>query len=425
MRITILTVGSQGDVQPFLALGTGLQAAGHRVRIATNELFRDAIRGRGLDFSGLPWNPGRMLGKVLDANPLLLLRETVRNYGALLPQIYEQALRSCEDADLVLVHPGVLFIADVLADRLRRPVCQAHYDPFTPTRFRPNFLFPPLPHGLQFSLGGFYNEWTHWVFAQGGWLAYRGAINRARRKTFGLPPLSARLPRRFLRPSVPFLYCFSPHVVPPAPDWDRNIHVTGFWFLDRDPDWQPPERLRDFLAAGPPPVFVGFGSMMDREPEALARLVLEALARSGQRGILAKGWGGLGAVAESDRVLFLTEAVPHDWLFPRTAAVVHHGGAGTTAAGLRAGTPTVVVPYFGDQPFWGRRVRDLGVGAGPVPRKQLTAERLAETLRAANDPLVRSRAAELGARIRAENGIARAVEVLERIAAAAPGANRR
>jgi UDP:flavonoid glycosyltransferase YjiC (YdhE family) len=424
MRITLLTTGTVGDVQPFVALGEGLRAAGHQVLIAAPKAYGDLVRGRALGFSPLAGDPRELIedngGRkplTLEGNPLRFLREAARRIEPVLVRLFHDALRSCQGADVVLCGPTVPFITDALAQKLRRPVCLAGLVPLGPTRFEANFLVPPLPRGLRSLQGGAFNRLTHWVVLQGSWLIFRRAVNRARRRVFGLPPRPALLPRTLLPPG-PVLYGFSPEVVSPPADWPAHHRVTGYWFLDRAPDWQPPARLRDFLQAGPPPVYVGFGSMRDRDPEALARLVLQALARAGQRGILSGGWEGLGRLQVPGTILVLTESVPHDWLFPHMSAVVHHGGAGTTAAGLRAGVPTVVVPYFFDQPFWGRRVRDLGVGPAPLPRNRLTAGGLAAAIRrAADDPLLRSRAADLGARIRAENGVARAVEALEQVGA--------
>ncbi|MCP4593378.1 MAG: glycosyltransferase family 1 protein, partial [bacterium] len=157
-------------------------------------------------------------------------------------------------------------------------------------------------------------------------------------------------------------------MAPKPSDWGEQAHVTGYWFLDHVSDWQPPADLVRFLESGPPPVYVGFGSMMSRRAEQTTRITLDALKQSGQRGLIATGWGALSQSDLPDEV-FLIESVPHDWLFPRTAAVVHHGGAGTTGAGLRAGVPGIVVPFGGDQPFWARRVEALGVGPAPIPRK--------------------------------------------------------
>jgi sterol 3beta-glucosyltransferase len=208
----------------------------------------------------------------------------------------------------------------------------------------------------------------------------------------------------------PTLYGFSPSVIPKPSDW-HNTEVTGYWFLDAATDWVPPADLMAFLQAGPPPVYIGFGSMGSRKPEETADLVLQAIARTGQRAILLSGWGGLSK-ADLPETVFMVESVPHSWLFSQVAAVVHHGGAGTTAAGLRAGVPSIVIPFFGDQPFWGQRVAKLGVGPEPIPRKQLTVERLAQAIRTAvTDRGMIRRAADLGAKIQAEDGVANAVAI--------------
>jgi sterol 3beta-glucosyltransferase len=203
-------------------------------------------------------------------------------------------------------------------------------------------------------------------------------------------------------------------VLPKPPEWGDWIHITGYWFLDHPPEWRPSAGLVDFLRSGPPPVYVGFGSMNNRNPEEVTGLALKALARARQRGLLLTGWGGLSQSDLPDDV-FKIETIPHDWLFPQMAAVVHHGGIGTLAAGLRAGVPSIVVPYFSDQPFWGQRVAALGVGPPPIPRQSLTAGHLAAAIQlAVGDPGIRARAAALGEKIRAENGVARAVEAFHR-----------
>jgi sterol 3beta-glucosyltransferase len=248
------------------------------------------------------------------------------------------------------------------------------------------------------------------------WQGFRSADKLARQQVLGLPaapfwgPYDADCVR-----GMPVLYGYSPSVIPRPSDWDDDTHVTGYWFLDSEDKWNPPTALLDFLESGPAPVYIGFGSMSNRNPEETAGLVVNALKQIDQRAILLSGWSGLhkNDLPES---IFMIDSIPHSWLFPRVAAVVHHGGAGTTAAGLRAGVPSVVVPFFGDQPFWGARVAELGVGPKPAPRKSLTAERLAQAIQTAvTDVAIRENAANLGSKIQAEDGVARAVDIIREI----------
>ncbi|MBL1129515.1 MAG: glycosyltransferase family 1 protein, partial [Chloroflexi bacterium] len=213
----------------------------------------------------------------------------------------------------------------------------------------------------------------------------------------------------------PVLYGFSEAVIAKPADWGSQAHVTGYWFLESERDWQPPPALEDFLQRGPTPISIGFGSMSSGKAEETAQLVLQALAKSGQRAILLTGWQGL-QVDDLPNYVFALDSAPHDWLFSQVSAVVHHGGAGTTAAGLRAGVPPIVIPFFADQPFWGQRVADLGVGPTPIPRKKLAADRLAHAIQqAVQDSAMRRRAVALGEKIRAENGVARPVALIDRM----------
>jgi UDP:flavonoid glycosyltransferase YjiC (YdhE family) len=311
--------------------------------------------------------------------------------------------------DAILAGLGGLYTGISLAEKLNLPLIQAHLFPFSPTAEFPSVLTPNLPAWTPAVI----RRWTHVLTRQIMWQSFRSADQIARRQVFGLPAAP------FLGPSPsptthkwPILYGFSPAVIPTPADWETTACVTGYWFLDAEEGWEPPARLADFLQAGPPPISIGFGSMSNRDPQKTAELVLTALKQSGQRAVLLSGWGGLSNRNFPDSVLMLDSA-PHAWLFPRMAAVVHHGGAGTTAAGLRAGVPSILIPFFGDQPFWGRKVAQLGVGPAPIPRKQLSAESLARAIRqAVENTGMRSRAAQLGATIQAEDGVRKAVEVI-------------
>lgn len=248
------------------------------------------------------------------------------------------------------------------------------------------------------------------------WQGFRSADNLTRKQVLNLPAASFWGPYNADQVhQCPILYGFSPLVIPPPSDWDTNTHVTGFWYLDQVEDWTPPPDLMEFLEAGSPPIYVGFGSMSSRKPEETADLILSALEQTKQRAVMLSGWRGLQKADLPDSV-FMVDSVPFSWLFPRVAAVVHHGGAGTTAYGLRAGVPSIVVPFFADQPFWGYCVAKLGVGPKPIPRRKLTVERLAKAIQeAVKDEAMRQRAADLGSKIQAEDGVARAVAIIQQI----------
>lgn len=414
MIITLIATGSRGDVQPYIALAEGLNRAGHTARFVTPSNFEPLARSYGLDVWPIPGDTEAIATseeirrRVEGGNFVRLMAEMSKAARGAAVAMTGVAFEAAQGADLLLGGLGGLYTGLALAEKLDLPFVQAHVVPFTPTGDFAGVLAPPLP----FPPGRRLNRLTHHLTRQMVWQGFRSA-DAAARATLGLPrapfagPYNTAAARR-----GPVLYGFSPHVVPRAADWGADVHVTGYWMLDAADEWSPPPALEAFLAAGPAPVYVGFGSMSNRDPAATAALVLAALWRSGQRAVLLSGWGGLNPADLPDSV-FLLDSAPHAWLFPRMAAVVHHGGSGTTGAALRAGVPSLVVPFFGDQPFWGRRVAELGAGPSPIPRKQLTAERLAAAIEVAvTDAGMRRRAADLGAKLRAEDGVARAAAIL-------------
>jgi sterol 3beta-glucosyltransferase len=417
MRIVVFGLGSQGDVQPYVALAKGLKEAGHTVRLVTNENFQKLVDSQGLEFYPVSGN----VQEVVESPEMRSLLEkgnflAINAYTAKIIQRVaidwaKEGLAACQGMDLLVAGVGGQYVARALSEKLQIPLLQAYVFPFTPTKAFPGVVFPQSIA----KLGGAVNRLSHHLMRQMMWQGFRKADRLAREQVFDLPAApffgSDHLPQPR---QYPTLYGFSPSVIPKPADW-HNTEVTGYWFLDGAADWSPPADLIAFLQAGPSPVYIGFGSMGSRKPEETADLVLQAIARTGQRAILLSGWGGLSK-ADLPETVFMVESVPHSWLFSQVAAVVHHGGAGTTAAGLRAGVPSIVIPFFGDQPFWGQRVAKLGVGPDPFSRKQLTVERLAQAIRqAVTDQFMIRRAADLGTKIRAEDGIASAVALVERI----------
>lgn len=409
MKVLISTFGTHGDVQPYLALGQGLRAAGHTAAVCTSASYRPLIEGLGLQYAPISNTMLDLTRALLDGSEPMLA--VTRRMGPAMRAMLEEEWRAAQAfaPDLLVYHPKMLGSYHI-AEKLGIPLALAIPMPlYTPTRAFPT----PFLAGLR--LGGRANRASFQLMALSGGM-YSGMTNRFRVATLGLPPLRRFADQLVTRAGapIPVLYPYSRHLLPPPADFPPHVHVTGTWFLEPTAPWEPPAALAAFLAAGPTPVYVGFGSTGGRGGQRRAQIVLDALAQAGQRGVLARGWGGLKPDRLPDTVYLLDEA-PHDWLFPRMAAVVHHGGSGTTAAGLRAGKPTVICPAFGDQPFWGRAVAERGLGPAPLPQQTLSAARLAAAIRVAvGDQAMGERAAVIGERIRAEDGVGSAVAILER-----------
>lgn len=397
MRILILTVGSRGDVQPYVALGAALRARGHAVTLCTGRGFEDMIDAHGLEAAPLSDNSRALVQTPEMQAALHSFSGKVRAWRAFkgmarrtLDEMWSVAQE--DRPDVIVYHPKALG-APHIAEALGAVAVPSFLQPaFVPTGA---FSSPLLP-GV--NLGRFGNRLSHQALLGLASIVTSRTISRWRRERLGLAPSGPRDLYAGFDPSgrpVPRLHGYSCHLVPKPDDWSEREHVTGYWFLDEGTDWEPPEALARFLDAGPPPVYVGFGSMPAKDPERMTGIVRAALNTVGARGLLATGWGGLDGAGYSDQIHVL-DAAPHDWLFPRCAAVVHHGGAGTTHAALRWGRPAVICPVFGDQPFWGRCVAALGAGPDPLPQKRLTAAALAQALNAALSPVMQARADEVG-----------------------------
>ena len=414
--ITFIAYGTRGDVQPAIALGKSLHQRGHTVRILAGANFAGWIQQHGLiplptriDMQALMASQGGRDWVEKGHNPVMQMRimgQLLDKHGM---QIARDAWKACQGSDLIVSS----FTSDVYAVGMAEKLGVAHVSaPLQPTLFTTKdgrvLLNAPLPNR---------NSWINYFFGRlfietAAWSLYGDIANRTRTELLGLPA-QTRAENRADRQKMTIIHGYSPHVVPHPDDWPDNFHTAGYWFLDEHEQWQPPGDLLDFLGAGSPPVAIGFGSMTGRNPRKMNDLVLEAVQMSGQRAILLSGWAGLGEMQLPKTVLQLP-AAPHSWLFPKMAAVVHHGGAGTTAAGLRAGTSSIVVPHFADQPFWGQRVASLGVGPKPITRPKLTAHKLADGIdTAVSHQTMRQNAAALGEEIRAEDGIGKAVALIE------------
>lgn len=417
MILSLIAIGSRGDVQPIVALGRGLSDAGYTVRIVTQESFAPMVRQQGLEFFPVEGDAEALTNEMMLAgmkgnglNLLSMYRGIMRTFGAI-TQSYQEAFAAevLRDSDAILSQlPGGFYGYD-LAEHLRVPYIALSVIPQEVTSAYPLSLLP-----MRFSLGGRYNRLTYAVGQQLAWHPFRKSINQFRHE-LGLPPASFWWGnmRRMAREHVPVIQGFSEYVIPKQPEWGEHVHTTGYWTLDESSK-EPSDALLRFLETGDPPVFIGFGSMPVPEPQSTTTLILEALKRSGKRGILHTGWAKLGATELPDTV-FPLDYAPYAWLFPRMSAVIHHGGSGTTGLALRSGVPSMVIPFTADQPFWGARTHALGVGATPIPFTRMTAENLAQAIQIMTQSTdMQRQAVHLRDAMAAENGVQQAVELIQR-----------
>ncbi len=428
----MLASGTRGDVQPFLALALGLRRVGVPVVLGAAPRFRSLVEGRGVEFAALEGNPSDLMAGDSRSMPVSLRGGAARGAAAtvrFLRDAQPEYRRMLESAAALCglsgaaagagiraaVHPPARAVLVGLAstwglsiaEALGVPAVLCMLQPFGRTRAFPSALLP-----FRFSLGAAYNGLSYRVVEQSMWLPWRRTINEWRRRMLGLAPLPlwGGLPAS----GFPCLYGFSPAVAPAPPDWPAGHLVTGYWFLEDAAGWAPAPGLQRFLASGVPPLYIGFGSMGMQGGIGALKVIEKALVSSGLRAVVSAGAGpGLPRPAEGSRCLFVGDEVSHSWLFPRMAAVMHHGGAGTTAMGLRAGVPSIIVPTAADQYFWGERVARNGAGPKPLRPRDLTAAALARVFtRVVTDQGMKEKARLLGGKIRAENGVERAVEAL-------------
>jgi UDP:flavonoid glycosyltransferase YjiC (YdhE family) len=413
IRVAIFTVGTEGDARPYAALGRGLAEAGHSVVIATSREFESFVRAQGLGFAPLTADFLEMMRRnraVMDRrSQMRLVRTLMRETRRMAQDWAEEGLAAASGADLVIGSGNVALLAASVAERLGIAYVSSQLQPFHPSRDLPPVLFrppaAPLPGGLNLTLYHLL-RWLAWRFM-------RRAVNGVRRN-LGLPPYPWTGPwDRAYGGAAPTLYAFSPLVTPRQPEWPERIAMPGYFVLKAADRYVPPVELERFLADGPAPIYIGFGSMVSDKTRDLARIAAEAARLSASRAIIGAGWAGLGDSLAASKNLLVVDRVPHDWLFPRVSLAVHHCGAGTTAAAARAGIPTVPIPFVGDQFFWGWQLGRLGVATPRLERRALTAERLADAIGLARTPAMIGRAHALGLRLRAEDGVTAAVRQLE------------
>ncbi|KAF2427293.1 UDP-Glycosyltransferase/glycogen phosphorylase, partial [Tothia fuscella] len=428
LNVVVHVVGSRGDVQPFVALGKELTSKyGHRIRLATHGTFKSFVEENGLEFFDIGGDPAELMAFMVKNPGLIPGMESLKagdvgKRRAGMAEILQGCWKSCADVTDIKeesnggnVPKAKPFVANAIianppsfahihcAQKLGIPLHLMFTMPWSATTSFPH----PLANIKSTTADGrMTNELSYTLVEMMTWEGLGDLINKFRTETLGLEMLSQAAAISMIhRLRIPYTYCWSPALIPKPKDWGANVTISGFYFLSLASNYTPDPDLLEFLQAGPPPVYIGFGSIVVKDPNTMTKLIFEAVERTGQRALVSKGWGGLGG-DELDKPdgVFMLGNCPHDWLFQHVSAVVHHGGAGTTAAGIALGRPTVIVPFFGDQPFWGSMVARAGAGPQPVQYKDLTADGLANAILEALKPETLERATELGERIREEKG---------------------
>ncbi|KAE9373334.1 glycosyltransferase family 1 protein [Stipitochalara longipes BDJ] len=425
LNIVIQVVGSRGDVQPFIALGQELQVVGHRVRIATHDVFEQFVRDSGLEFFPIGGDPTELMAYMVKNPGIIPKLATIRagditKKRKMISAMLKGCWRSCIDPD---PSTGTPFVAEAIianppsfahmhcAQAMGIPVHLMFTMPWTATRAFPHplanvQLADTDPKTTNFLSYGLVDMMT--------WQGLGDVVNHWRKNTLNLEPLPTMVGANLANYlKIPFTYCWSPALIPKPFDWPSHIDVCGFFFRNA-PDYTPFPDLDQFLRSGPPPIYIGFGSIVMEDAHDMTRIILDAIRMCGVRAIVSEGWSKLGSGVEDHKdVLFIGDC-PHEWLFKHVSAVIHHGGAGTTACGLLNGRPTAIVPFFGDQPFWANMVFAARAGPRPLDHKTLNSSTFVSAIETLLHPSTIQAAARISQKMKSENGIKAAVRSFHR-----------
>lgn len=407
MRITMICIGSTGDVRPYIVLGRELKARGHDISICAFSDFEAAVLKEGFRFKPVAGDVKNLMGNLMNGSTGVgFLKQVHDSLIDCIDPFLTDIEAACEDCDAII---GTYFgqVFQSLAEMHHIPYIQTHYFPMDKNPETPITSAPGQHAGKVWNLASY--QVGHLVVS-----AMEKYYLSDWREKHGMTPrkLKTTPDYQLNGHTIPVLYAMSPLVMPRPATWGENIHMTGYWLDNSCSDYEPTPALKAFLEAGEKPIYVGFGSMVSGDMGETLGMVLDAVEQSGVRAVLSTGWGGVKIPERED--IFVADFVPHDWLFRHVSAVVHHGGAGTTAAGIQAGLPSLIIPFGGDQPFWAGRVQELGIGPKAIPRDKLSVSRLTKAfVDLTTTKKYRVAAHELGERLVLENGAVIAANIIE------------
>jgi sterol 3beta-glucosyltransferase len=417
MKIAITTVGTRGDLQPYIALGVGLKEAGHEVLIVSSKNEEMFVKNYGLDFFSLNVD----IQKLMDGdevqemskgnNPFKFILSHLKGskkLKRLMVETQAEIWTACQTADIIIFHPGMP-LGFFIAQEKKLISVMANPFPVIATRDYPAILFYTSPR-----LGRLFNNITHLIFEKVFWSLSKSAVVEFWSKSvkskmnFSTSPV-----RQQIESGMPLINGYSNLFFNQSKNWQSNIHTTGNWFVEKEPNFIPSIELTNFIEYGEQPIYIGFGSMKELDTfKTTLSIIKNALEITKQRAVVGLGWSKLTFNESIPDNIFLIESIPHSWLFPKMKTVIHHGGAGTTATGLRAGKPTIIIPHNADQPAWGQRVFELGVGSKPIKKTNLTADSLASAIYFTQQQNIILNADKLGQELRKENGVTNAVKII-------------
>jgi sterol 3beta-glucosyltransferase len=417
MKIAITTLGTRGDLQPYIALGLGLKDAGYEILIVSSKNEEIFVKNYGLEFFALSVDIQMLMdSEEVQAmskgnNPLKFILSHLKGskkLKQLMVETQKEIWAACQSADIIIFHPGMP-LGFFIAQEMKRISIMANAFPVIATKDYPAILFYTSPR-----LGRLFNMITHKIFEKLFWALSKAAVVKfwntsvKTKMNFSIPPI-----RQQIESGMPILNGYSNLFFHQPNDWPNNIHTTGGWFIDKEPNFVPPPELLHFIENGEAPIYIGFGSMKDIISfNATLSIIKEALDITKQRAVVGLGWSKYSYSDKIPENIFLIESIPHTWLFPKMKILIHHGGAGTTATGLRAGKPTIVIPHNADQPAWGQKVFELRVGSKPIKKTRLTAGKLASGILYAQQPNIVQNAYKLGQELSKENGVKNAVRII-------------
>jgi len=415
MKIIILTSGSRGDVQPYIALAKGIQNKGYNVKLVANSNFKDFVEDNNIKFCPVNLDIKELVEseegiKLIESrNVVNFLLKFLDLFKKSLVQFFDEILEYCNDSDLI-IHSPTAFVASYIAVKMNIPSIGAYLQPFSKTKEFPNFAFPQ-----NISYLPFYNELSHYLFDFLSWQMIRPSVNYITNQRLKI----GKLPFFFIsskfqeKNNFPIIYGYSSHIIPKPKDWRESLNITGYWFLENN-NYIPPKELENFLNTDKKIIYIGFGSMSNRNSEEVAKIIENTINKLNIKAVVLSGWKGINKIENEN--IYMTDYIDHNWLFPKISACVHHSGAGTTSACLKSATPQIPIPFFADQPFWANRVYSLGLASKPIKRKNLNEENLFFSVKSIlEDKEISKRAKEISKKISQENGIENALKSIDNI----------